>query len=222
MFYFRINRLKIFNNFEHRKFLGVLGKDLAQIKLISFVSTTNNQFPVLDDYINTMDAAEQNDLLKTAIEQIVGSRILTEIQNVKDGHEMTFGDTGYVLYSSEKIPENFDWMFVAYESDRNVRTTAQIIEDIVGSKDFDNFSQALPKIAKGLSNPAYAIYVEIAKYATRVISDVAKKNKDDMIGILYTSLNRREHYPHGERKKDDIADLTNNMRIDYSIFGFDN
>jgi hypothetical protein len=26
-------------------------------------------------------------------------------------------------------------------------------------------------------------------------------------------------YPNGERKRDDVPDLSNNVRVDYSIFG---
>ena len=35
------------------------------------------------------------------------------------------------------------------------------------------------------------------------------------------SLNRWEHYPNGERNSEGVPDLTGNMLIDYSIFGFD-
>ena len=46
-------------------------------------------------------------------------------------------------------------------------------------------------------------------------------NMDEMIGVLCMSLNRLKHYRHGERKRDNVPDLTNNMFVDYSIFGFD-
>lgn len=42
-----------------------------------------------------------------------------------------------------------------------------------------------------------------------------------MIGILYMSLNRREHYLHGDRKKDNVPDLQNQMTINYPIFAYD-
>jgi len=45
------------------------------------------------------------------------------------------------------------------------------------------------------------------------------ENKDDQIGLSYQSFNRFEHYPHGERKRDDVPDLSNNVRIAYSLFG---
>jgi len=220
MFYFRINRLKIFDNKE-KKFIGLFGKDAAQVKLISFVSTENVQMPNLTEYLLTNDEEQKKAILKAGVENVVSSRILTEIENVKDNHIMTFGDTGYVLFQSETIPENFDWNFIAYESDRNVRDTVSTVEDIVNDESFSSFSSTLGTLLKNVPNPAYLAYVQIAKYAINIIAKVAKNNKDDMIGILYMSLNRTEHYLHGERKKDDVPDLTNNMLIDYSIFGYE-
>jgi hypothetical protein len=220
MFYFRINRLKIFDNKEGKRF-PIFGKDLAQVKLISFVNTEGVQMPDLTDFIQTNDAEAKKAALKAAVETVVSSRILTEIENVKDGHIMTFGDAGYVLYQAEKIPKCFDWNFIAYESDKNVRDTGALLEDIVNDASFNAFSKNLSTLLKTAQNPAFSAYNEIAKYALGVIGKIAKKNKDDMVGILYMSLNRVEHYPHGERKKDDVPDLTNNMLIDYTIFGFE-
>ena len=37
----------------------------------------------------------------------------------------------------------------------------------------------------------------------------------------HLSLNRMEYYPNGERKRDDVPDLSNNVRVDDSIFGAD-
>jgi len=220
MFYFRINRLKIFDNKE-KKFIGIIGKDVAQVKLISFVSTENVQFPNLTDYLLSNDEEQKKAILKAAIENVISSRILTEIENVKDNHIMTFGDTGYVLFQSEKIPANFDWNFIAYESDKNVRDTAAMVDNIINDDAFTKFSSNLGSLLKNIPNPAYLAYTEIAKFSINIIAKVAKNNKDDMIGILYMSLNRMEHYLHGERKKDDVPDLTNNMLIDYSIFGYE-
>ncbi len=220
MFYFRINKLKIFDNKEGRSFLGIFGRDLAQVKLISFVSTDNGSFPDFTDYNKTTDETEQKAIIKSAVATVVSSRILTEIENVKDGHQMTFGDTGFVLYQSKEIPEYFDWQFIAYESDQKSRSNAKMIEDILNDESFDKFSNSLGTVIAKAANPGFTASVEIAKFAVNVIGKVAKQNKDDMIGILMMSLNKTEHYPHGERKRDDVPDLTNNMLIDYSLFGF--
>ncbi len=220
MFYFRINKLKIFDNKEKRR-LGIFGKDLAQVQLTSFVSTENVELPNITEYLQTTDEAAKKEILKAAVENVISSRILTQIENVRDGHVMTFGDTGYVLFQSEKIPECFNWNFIAYESDKSARDTAQLFENITTDSSFPKFSSTLGGIIKKVPNPAALAFTQISKFAIDIITKVAKQNKDDMIGILYMSLNKKEHYIHGERKKDDVPDLTNNMQIDYSIFGFE-
>ncbi len=220
MFFFRINKVKIFDNREKKKFLGIFGRDLAQVKFLSFVSTEFSAFPDLSDLLSTNDAQVRKEIIKKGVETIVASRILTEIQNVKDNHVMTFGDTGFVLYQSEEIPAFFDWQFIAFESNAAIRDNARLVENILNDSGFDTFSNNLGTLISTAGNPAFAASVEISRFALKVIAGIAQANKDEMIGILMMSLNRREHYPHGERKKDDVPDLTNNMFIDYSLFGF--
>ncbi len=221
MFYFRINKLKIIDNKELPAFLGIFGPDVAQIKIISFVTTDNIPLPDMTEFLKTNNQELRKNVLKSAVTQVVSSRILTMVENVKDNHIMYFGDTGYVLFQSRTIPEHFDWQFVVYESDKAIRDTAMMVEDIINDDEFDKFTDDLSKIIVGVSNPAYTASVAIGKFATKVILKIAGKNKDDMIGIIYMSLNRWEHYPFGERKRDNVPDMTNNMHIDYSIFGFD-
>lgn len=220
MFYFRINKLCISDNKENPKYL-LFGPDLAQVKMISFVVTENDLLPDMSAFIETNDPKQKKQILKDAVVTVVGARIFTEIKNVKDNHEMTFGNTGYVLYKSKKIPTDFDWQFIVYESDKNIRDNAQTVLDIVNDNGFDDFTTNFATMLAGAVNPGLAASIAIAKYAIQVTAKVAKDNKDDLLGILYTSLNRKEHYPHGERKKERVRDLTNNMYIDYSIFGFD-
>ena len=221
MFFFRINKLRIIDNKERPKYLGIFGPDRAKVKIISFVTTDNMALPDMTDFLQTNDPLFRKNVLKAAVSQVVESRILTLVDNIKDNHIMFFGDTGYVLYHSKKIPEHFDWQFVVYESDQPLRDSAMMIEDIVNDAEFDTFTNNLSTLITGAVNPAYTASVAIGKFATKVTLKIASQNKDDMIGIIYMSLNRWEHYPFGERKKDDIPDMTNNMLIDYSVFGFD-
>lgn len=220
MFYFRINRLYISDNKENPKYL-LFGPDMAQVKLISFVATENELLPDMTDFIATNDQDQKKQILKDAITTVVSSRIFTEIKNVKDHSVMTFGNTGYVLYKSKKIPDDFDWQFIVYESDQDIRDNAQLVLDIINDKAFDNFTSNIITLIAKATNPGLTAAIAIAKYAIQVTANIIKENKDDLIGILYTSLNRKEHYPHGERNKERVSDLTNNMYIDYSIFGFD-
>ena len=221
MFFFRINKLKIIDNKELPRFLGVFGPDIAQVKMVSFVTTDNMVLPDMTGFQEVQDIETRKKILKAAVNQVVDARILTVVENIKDNHIMYFGDTGYVLYHSKTIPKHFDWQFVVYESDKAIRDTAMMVEDIINDEEFDAFADNMTTLLTGAKNPAYLASVAIGKFATKVILKVAGRNKDDMVGIIYMSLNRWEHYPFGERKKDDIPDMTNNMLIDYSVFGFD-
>jgi len=221
MFYFRINKLKIVDNRENRQFLRVFGTDRAEVKLNSFVTTEETRLPDMDELLVTNDPRRKKELLSAAVATVVGSRVLTTIQNVTDNHVMTFGDTGYVLYESEEIPDHFNWIFLAIESDRDVREIGQDMTSIVHDQGFDRFITNTLTLAATAVNPSFIAAVGIAKFLAKVVADGRGKNKDDLIGVLYTSLNRREHYQHGERKRDNIPDLTNNMFIDYSMFGID-
>jgi hypothetical protein len=220
MFYFKINRIKICDNKENPQFL-FFGRDVAQVKLISFIATENSELPDVSEFLLCNDAVQKKALLGKAIESVIAARIFTEIDNVKDNHIMTFGSTGFVLYKSEKIPDDIDWQFIAYESDQNISDNAQMVDDIVNDSEFGKFTDNITSLLSRVPNPSLTAAVAIAKFAVNVITKVAKQNHDDLIGILYTSLNRRQHYPYGERRRDRVPDLTNNMFIDYSIFGFD-
>jgi len=59
----------------------------------------------------------------------------------------------------------------------------------------------------------------IIRLSVEQAQDHQQPNKDDQVGLAYQSFNKPEHYPHGERKRDDVPDLSNNVLIDYSIFG---
>ena len=113
MFFFRINKLKIFESRGERKFL-IFGKRVAQVKLISFITTDKTgHLPDMEKYIITNKEEEKEMLLKAAVSTVISSRHLTPIENVKDNHVLTFGDVGYVLFMSDGIPECFDWQFIA-------------------------------------------------------------------------------------------------------------
>lgn len=218
MFYFRINKLHIFDNHENA-FL-FFKRDLAQVKLMSFV-TAEAAIPSLNAWIAESDPVQKKQLLAQAVQQVASAKILTEIDNVKDNAELTFGDTGYVLYQSNSIPADFNWCLIATEGDRNVRKIGDGIDSIVSSPGFDGFASNLGALIAGAANPVFAAGVGIAKFLTTTAAGILKENQDDQLGILYMSLNRREHYLHGERKKDQVPDLTGNLLIDYSIFAFE-
>ncbi len=219
MFYFRLNKVRIIDNRES----GFLffKRDLAEIKMISFITTGDTSFPDLDAFLQETDSQEKAKLAAAMVSQVVSNRILATIDNVKDDQSITFGDTGYVLFQRDVIPTDFNWCFMALENDGDVRNVGETIEEVVQHEDFGDFVSNLALVVGAASNPGFAAGVAIAKYIAGVVAGNLGKRKDDLAGLLYMSLNRREHYPHGERKRDDVPDLTGNMLVDYSLFGFD-
>ncbi|MEO8498096.1 MAG: hypothetical protein ABI614_23770, partial [Planctomycetota bacterium] len=221
MFFFRLNKLKIIDNREKRHVLQLFGADKAEVQLSSFITTDSTELPELSELIATDNSQRKQKLAELAVARVINSRVLTTIENVTDNHEMTFGDTGFVLYQAERVPEQFDWILMAIESDQDVRDLGVEMNAVLQNDEFQSTLNQTLAIATTAANPSYAAAVSIGKLVTKMLAQQYRQNDDDMIGILYTSLNRREHYPHGERKKDKVPDLTNNMFVDYSLFGFD-
>ena len=218
MFFFRLNKITIFDNREG-KGLFFFGRSRAEVKIMSFVATEFIHMPDLSALQETVDPVVQKKLLEQAVAAVIDSRILTTVQNVRDNQKLTFGDSGFVVYKSDKIPEHFDWLLLVLEEDKDVREGAALVQHIVNHREFGNFTNQLITSLGAAANPMVMAAVQIAKFAVNVITEKGKKNKDDQIGLLYMSLNRKEHYPFGERKRDDVPDLTQNMLVDYSLFG---
>jgi len=221
MFYFRINRIRIRDNREAPAFLGLFGPDRAEVKIVSFVATDDLRLPGLDAFRKEKNAAARRRLLAEAARRVAATRVLAEVEGVRDGQAMTFGDTGYVLYQGPRIPEQLHWTLLAFESDRDVREFGAAVEAAATGEGLGSLARELAILLGAAANPGFAAAAAIAKVLAGALARSLKRDGDDMIGALYMSLNRREHYPHGERKRDGVADLTGNMVVDYSLFGFD-
>lgn len=219
MFYFRLNRIQVLDNRES----GFLffHRDRAQVKIISFVTTSNMDLPDLDLWMVSVDPLEKEAILLDAVRQVVASRTLTEVRDVKDNQILTFGDTGYVLYQSEAIPRDLNWTCLAVESDRDVRAIGASIDLVVQQAQLGALAASLSLVVAGAANPVFAAAAEITRYVLGAVARILKENGDDQIGLLYMSLNRYEHYRYGLRDRQHVLDLTGNMLVDYSIFGMD-
>lgn len=217
MFYFRINKLKIFNNYVGRL---IKRNDVASIQIISFITTENEDLPALNLYLKENDAEKKDVLLRQMVETVAARRILTRIDHIKDNQQIMFGDTGFVLYQSKEIPQDFNWQMAVFLSREKFRDRVKIAESVVNDSDFKSFSTALATLIGAASNPIVTASVEIGKFITSAVLKSIAERKDLQLGLVYMSLNKTEHYPHGERKKDDVIDLTGNMTFDYSVFGF--
>jgi len=208
-FVFRLNKIKIFNNREWRA---------GEVKLLSFITGNDVNLPVLDDLQHTTDAQQKKELIKVATRSALSAKVLMQIDNIRDGHLMTFGDTGYGLYTADKIPISFNWSLMAFELDEDIREIGRQIDTVIDAPSFDGFVKDVLTLAGTASSPAAAAGIAIAKFVFGVITNSMMNNKDDQIGVAYQSFNKFEHYPHGERKRNNVPDLSNNILIDYSIF----
>jgi hypothetical protein len=209
-FVFRLNKLKILNNREWGP---------GELKLLSFVTGQDVNLPVLDDLQRITDEERKKKIIQAAAQSVLSSKVLMQLDNVKDGHLMTFGDTGYALYTANKIPLSFNWSLMLFEIDEDINNLGRRVDGVISAPEFDGFVANVLILASASANPAAAAGVAIAKYIFGLVADTMIENKDDQIGLAYQSFNMFEHYPHGERKRDDVPDLSNNIRIDYSIFG---
>jgi len=209
-FVFRLNKLKILNNREWGP---------GELKLLSFITGQDVNLPVLDDLQRTTDPEQKKKLIRAAAQSVLSAKVLMQLDNVKDGHQMTFGDTGYALYTADKIPISFNWSLMLMEIDEDINNLGKKIDGVIQAPAFDGFVDNVLILAGAAANPAATAGVAVAKYVFSLVADTLIENKDDQIGLAYQSFNRFEHYLHGERKRDDVPDLSNNVLIDYSIFG---
>jgi len=212
MFYLRLNKVRILNNRE------MLGK--AEIQLMSFVTLGDSDFPMLNDFYKTNDENEKKKLVKTAIESVVSSRIMPEIQKIKDNQVIFFGDSGYNVFVSKKIPKDLNWMLLAIELDSKTRSNADLLKSILTESTIGTIVGALSSLAS-LSNPMTSAVTTLLSLVSNALIDVFKNDKDDQAGLLLTSFEKQQHYPNGKRDKQNVPDTTGNMFIDYTIFAFE-
>jgi len=209
-FAFRINRLKIFKNREW---------GAGELKMISFVSTGDEAPSALDGLLQTSDPDAKRKILRDASRQMLSVKEFIQVDEIRDGHVLTFGDSGYALYTALRIPVSLNWTFLILEPDEDLVELGRRIDTVVDGKDFDTFATSAITLLAAAAAPQLTAAAAIAKFVSRAIPQVLVRNRDDQVGLYYLSLNRMEHYPNGERKRDDVPDLTNNVRVDYSIFG---
>ncbi|PLR34048.1 hypothetical protein CYR32_12595 [Chimaeribacter coloradensis] len=217
MFYFRANQVKLTSNGSTRSLFN-WRKDLSDVKLISFITTSQSILPDIDTWLDSNDPAQKTALLARAVQSVSSSQILTTVENVKDNARLTFGTTGYNLFQSDKIPEDISWCLMAVKSNKDTRELGSVFSSIANHEEFNNFATSLGSLVATAANPAFRAGVEITKFVTEVMSQRLRDEDDEQLGLLYLSLNRAQHYPHGERKEDAVTDLTGNMLVDYSIF----
>lgn len=219
-FYFRLNRVKIHDN-GSGKFIGLIGSDKSKIQFISMVVSDNVVLPNLDEIINEIDAEKRKALLKEAALGVATSFVFTPVHNVKDRFEVTFGDTGVLVHRSDVIPDSFSWELLCVKLNKGTRDLGQELNDVINDEKFDSMAANFPKLIGAAASAPYTAGVEIGKFIFSAFTKHLAKKKDKQLGILQTSYIRKLDYPNGNREGRDVQDGTGNLRIDYSILGFE-
>ena len=212
-FTLRLNRIKLLDNREWGP---------AEIRILSFVSAGNTPLPALEGYLATNDDAQKKQILKASALELVSLRQLVEIHHVKDDSIITFGseDAGISVYTNRsEIPTDLNWSLVVVERDGDVRDIGTFLTELVRSDKFDGFLDNVITAIGMSTTPAITAAFKIGKFLAAQAGRLIANNKDDQVGVLATSLNRFEHYPKGERKRNGVRGANGNIFVDYTLFG---
>jgi hypothetical protein len=211
MFYLRLNKLRIYSNG------ALLG--MSEIQLMSFVTLGETDFPMLNEFFRTSDVTTKKELVAQAVARVVGSRIMPQIQRIKDNQIIYFGDTGYNVFVSDTIPENLNWMLLAIKSNQQLVDNASLLSQLLSEKNLETLVGTIGLLASA-SSPVTSAVSTLTTLVAESILKFCTNSKDRQLGLLLTSFIRQEHYPNGKRDAQDVPDATGNMKVDYTIFGF--
>jgi hypothetical protein len=118
-----------------------------------------------------------------------------EAPSALNGHILTFGDSGYALYTAMHIPVSLNWTVLILESDEDVAELGRRIDTVLDGKDFDTFASSVLTLLATGATPQLTAAAVIAKFVARAIRQVLVRNRDD------------------------VPDLSNHVRGDDSISG---
>jgi len=211
MFYLRLNKIRIFNNYR------LLGS--SDLQLMSFVTMGEADFPKLNEFYRTSDAAVKKELIAQAVNKVLNSRIMPQIQRIKDNQVIYFGDTGYNVFVNDTIPQDLNWMLLAIKSSQQLVDNATLAGEIITEQNLNSLVVTIAMLA-GVASPVTAAVSTLTLLVAQSVLKVCTNAKDHQLGLLLTSFVRQEHYPNGKRDAQDVPDATGNMKVDYTIFGF--
>jgi hypothetical protein len=222
MFYARINKIKVFNNREG--FLGLFNS--AEMRIYGYAAgytgTGQPSDLTLGDLAALPDDASRRELLlqRTAAEtDCFTQSAYLEIDGVKDNQSLTFGDAGLVIYQHKIIPDTLQLQLWMIESNANVRLLTANADALLDSAEFKAVLTAVNAMLIA-ANPALGTVIGVGRVAVNLLRKKLRANKDDLVGYWQATLNRAEHYPYGTRDRQDVSDTTGNIRVDYTLFGF--
>lgn len=208
----RLNRVKVVNNREW---------GAAEVQILSFLTAGNDSLPALAGFADTNSEEEKRKIILQAAKDLASFREFVEVQNVRDDSYLTFGsaDAGVSVFTTDKIPIDLNWSLVLIERDKDIRQVGNAIDAILGTPEFDSFTADLITLVAGAANPELTLAFKIGKYIATEVGKGLANNKDDQIGLFAESLNRFQHYLHGERKCNGVPGVNGNIFVDYTIFG---
>jgi hypothetical protein len=195
MFFFRINKMKVIDS-RTSAFL-YFREDLAS----AFVPIGNVPLHTLDPCVRETDP-DKKTFFAAVASNALASRILTEIENAKNNPAFLLRGAGYVLFHSARIPDDFNWSLFSAKSNQERRQLAELIGGVLEDPEFDTFAGNLATLVAGTASPAFLAGVGLMKFATRTISKILAAKGDEPVDVLYTSLDRAEHYLFGEDHKE--------------------
>jgi len=177
VFFFRINKRKIIEN-RTSAFL-FFRKDVADV----FMTTDVDDLRALNPWMMENDPDKERTFLVTAVSNALASRLLTEVEDVKHNQALLVGDMGYVLFQSEKIPDDFKWSFLVTKSNRGPRQHWELIEGVVNAPEFDTFAGNLAALVAGAANPGFMAGVGVTKVGRGTISKILAAKGDEPVDI---------------------------------------
>jgi hypothetical protein len=225
VFYVRINKIRVFNNREG--FLGWFNRS-AEMRIYSYVAAstavpTVPAVPTTADLLALTPDQRREKLLEAVLSEAgrFAQSYSLAVDRVKDNQSLTFGEAGILVYQSDAIPDLLDMQLWVIESDEDVRTFTLEADKVVDSDAFKGLLIAL-EAALTVTNPVLSGIIGVSAVVANLLRQKLRANKDDLAGFWQLSLNRKEHYPHGARDRQDTPDTTGNILVDYTLFGFEN
>jgi hypothetical protein len=226
VFYARINKIRVFNNREG--FLGLFNR--AELRIYSYVTASTTGIGLQASALTLSDLAELSDekarkqklleAVQTEAAKFAQSNSI-EVNGVKDNQSLTFGESGLVIYQSDFIPAAVYLQLWVIESDEDVRSFIIDVDQITDSAAFKGLTAAIG-LALTVSNPVLTAAISVGGVLVHLLKKKLRTSKDDLVGYWQNILTREEHYPYGVRDKQDVPDMTRNIQVDYTLFGFEN
>jgi hypothetical protein len=190
----------------------------AEVKFYSFAADQNLTLPELDRVMAAADPGNVREHIRAAAVEILQRWEGVTVCNVRKNHRFSFGDTGKVVYDAPSMPHRLDWLLLAVEIDRDIRSLASHIDAILPNDQVDTIAARLSAFIR--ANPG-AAHIDAAralgKLLVRSVTYFMKKNENDQVGLVEQSFVREIDFPTGRRCADDVQDLTGNMWYTYTL-----